>query len=101
MAETDLSVICNRAGNAEGLKSDADCGSGGSGFGATLLQSDCGADGIRPDCVFKADRLGRADDAVHVDSLSERDFLAFINRGDAVFFQNAVDFINSSLISFK
>ena len=101
MPETDLPVFCDRAGNAEALKSDSDCGSSFRGFLCALFQGNSSADRISPNGIFKADRLGFADDFITVDSGVQCNLFAFFNGGDAVFGEDRVDFVNASLIIFK
>ena len=101
VSETDLAVLGNRAGNAECLKSDTDSGSSVGSLGAALLDSDSAAYGVSPYSVLKADRLGLSYDLVAVDSLSKGYIPALFNRGNAVFGENGIDFVNSSFIIFK
>ena len=101
VAETDLSVLGDRAGDAERLQADADGSSRIRRVGAARLDSDRRADGVCPDRVLKADGLGAAHDLVAVYALCKADVPALFDRGDAVLFEDAVDLIDSSLISFK
>ena len=101
MAQTNLTVFGNGAGNAECLQTDTDSGSGISSLLAALLHGDRSADGVRPNGVFEADGLGFANDLVAVDAHVHGDLFAFLNGGDAVFFQNLVDFVNASFVTFK
>ena len=101
VTETDFSVLGNRAGNTERLKSHADFSGGVGGFLCAALYSDSRAYGVRPDGVFKADGLSASHYIVAIDAVSKTDFLAFFNRRNAVFFQSSIDFVNSSFISFK
>ena len=101
MAEADLAVFGDRAGDAERLEADADGSGGVSGLGAALLERDGAADGVRPLGVLEADGLGFLDDGIGVDALFLTDGLALIDGGNAVFFQDAEDFRLASLVSFK
>ena len=101
VAEADLAVFGDRAGDAEALEALAD------GYGrvgsllAALLDGDGAAHGVGPDGVFKAYRLGLADDLVAVDALGKGDLFTFLDRGDTVFSENRIDLVYSSLIVFK
>ena len=101
VTETDLAVLGNRAGNAEGLESLADSGCSVCCLGAALLDSDSCAYGVCPYCVLEADRLCRANDIIAVDTLVEGDLLALVDRGDTVFFQCVEDLSLASFITFK
>jgi len=101
VAETNLTVLSNGAGDTEGLKTDTDSSCCLGCLLATLLKSDGGAYSVSPDSVLKADRLGLANDLITVDTCCKSNFLAFLDGGDAIFSENGVDLINSSLITFK
>ena len=55
VAEADLAVFGDGAGDAERLETDADCGSGVGSLDSAALYSDSAADCVCPDSVFKAD----------------------------------------------
>ncbi len=101
VAKTYFSVLGNRAGNAERLKTYTDFSSGVSGFFATGFDGNGSTDGVCPNCVFKANRLGSSDDFVAVNTLGESDFFALFDRADAVFFQDGEDLCLTSFIVFK
>ena len=101
VAEADLSVIGDGAGDAEGLEADADGGSSVGSLGAAALDSDGAADGVSPDGVLKADGLGLSHYLVAIDALSKSDFFAFFDGRDAVLGEDRVDLIYSSFVAFK
>ena len=66
VSQTHLAVLGNRAGDAEGLKADADgLGSLSSGL-HVLLQGDSRAHAVGPAGIFKADGLDALDDLIGV-----------------------------------
>ena len=101
VAETDLAVFGDRAGDAEGLKTDTDIGSGVGSLLVALLYGDGGAHGVCPLCVFKADWLCFLYDGVRVDARIVADLFALVDRGDAVFLENAEDLRLASFVTFK
>ena len=101
MTETDLTVLGNRAGDAERLKTDTDCGSGVSGLCAALLDCDSGAYRVSPLCVFKADRLCFFNNLIGVDALGVANFLALVDRVDTVFLESGENLRFSSFVTFK
>ena len=101
VAEADLAVFGDGAGNAEGLETDADCGSGVRSLDSAALYCDGAADGVCPNSVIEADGLGTSDDLVAVDALCKSYIFALLDGGNAVLSENGIDFVNSSLIVFK
>ena len=101
MAETDLSLIGNRTWDAERLKTDTESFGSFCGVSATFLYSDCRADGVSPNGVFKTNGLNAADDSVNVNAFVKRNFFAFFNIFNAVFGETLIDLIDSSFVSFK
>ena len=101
MAKTYLSVLRDRTGDTERLQTDTDRSRRVRRFYATFFDRDRRADGVCPNRVFKADGLTSSYDFIAVDTFCKANFFTFFHGGDAVFFKNAVDFINSSFISFK
>ena len=79
MTKTNLSVISNRTGDAECLKTDTDSGSSISSLNATLLDSDSATYCVSPNSVFKADGLSFSNDFIAVNTLSKSDFLTFFD----------------------
>ena len=101
MPQTHLPVVCHGAGDAEGLEADADGGGGVCGGLDALLHGDGGAHGVGPAGVLKADGLDALDDLVGVEAQIVADGAAFLDGTDAVFGQNAVDFVDTSFVAFK
>ena len=92
MSETDASVLCNRAGNAECLKSDTDSFSSfGSGL-AALFECDTAAESICPYGVFKSDILNALDNAVYIYALGIAESLDLfeILEADGMCYKNIV-----------
>src|SRR5699024_5526613 len=69
VAQADVALLSNRAGDGESLQALADGGSAGGGIGQAALDGDGGAQGVSPDGVVEADGLHAADDLVAVDAL--------------------------------
>ncbi len=101
VSETDFALLCNGAGNAEGLKSFADCFRSVCGVHAILFDCDCATHGVCPNRVFKANGLDTLDDCIAVNAFFEADCSCFFEVFDAVLSKNAVDFVYSSFITFK
>ncbi len=101
VSETDLTLFCDGAGDAEGLETNTDR------FGcvcrvfATLLDCDSATDGICPNSVFKSDRLDAFDDTFHVDAVVGANLFGVLDACDAVLSEDGVDFVYSSFIAFK
>ena len=71
MAQADLTLLCNRAGDGESFQAFADGSSAVSSALQAALDSDGGAQGVSPDSVIEADGLDAADDLVAVDALGQ------------------------------
>ena len=101
VAEADLAVFGDGAGDAEGLETDADSGGGVRSLDSAALYCDGAADGVCPNSVIEADGLGTSDDLVAVDALCKSYIFALLDGGNAVLSENGIYFVNSSLIVFK
>ncbi len=101
MAETDLALIRDGAGDAECLKAFADCSSSVSSLGAALLDRDRAADSVCPLCVLEADRLNTLDELVDVETLCLADVSTFLNGVDAVFLDDRENLLFASFVRFK
>ena len=101
MTETNLSLIRNRTGNAEGLQTYAESFRSFRSMLATFLDCYSRANGVRPDCVFKADRLNASYYSVNVNAFVKSNLFAFFNIFNAVFGETLIDLIDSSFVSFK
>ena len=101
MTETDLAVFGNGAVDAKALEANADVFSGFLRVLSACLKSDSGAYAVCPAYVFKADRLDSLSDLVGIEARVFADLAALLNRGDTVLCQNAVDFLDSSVVIFK
>ena len=77
VAETYLAAVGNGAGDAECLKAFADCGGGFGCLTAALLDSDSGAYGVSPLCVFKADGLNVFNCVINIKAGVFCDFFGF------------------------
>ena len=98
VAETNLTLIGNRAGDAESLKAFTDSSSSVSSSCAALLYSDSAAYSVSPLSVFKTDRLDALYKLVDVKSLSLANISTLFDRADAVFLKNSEDLLLASLI---
>ena len=74
MTETYFSLVSNRAGDAEALKTLADCCSSVGSSCSALLESDCATYCVSPLCVLKADWLDAFNDfAEAVEAMPSRE----------------------------
>ena len=96
MTDTNLSVVGNRAGDTEGLKTKTDFFSSLSSVLNLFLNSDCAAYNVSPASIFKADRLNALNDVISINACLITDFLSFLNGGDAVLFKLSINLVNSS-----
>ena len=101
MTETYLTVISNRTGNAERLKTYTDFfGSLSSGLNL-IFECDSTTYNISPSSVFKADRLNAFNDIVSVNTGFVANFFSLFNGGNTVFCEFCVNLIYSSVLTFK
>ena len=101
VAQTDLAVLGDGAGNGEGLDALADDGSSlRSGLGATL-DSESAAEGVGPLSVLEGDGLGVVDDLTRVEALVGADLQSFLEGGDAVVGEALVDLVSAALVTFE
>ena len=84
MAKANLSLISNRSGDTERLKSLADGGGSVRGPAAALLDRDSGAYGISPAGIFKADGLDLLYLVIYVQSGILGDLLRLFDVRDAI-----------------
>ena len=98
MTETNLAAVGNGAGNAEGLQTLADGGSGVGSLAAVLLDGDGGADGVSPLGVLKADGLDVLNHVINVKTCILGDLLGFLNGADAVFGELSENLFFSSVV---
>ncbi len=101
VAESDLSVVCDRSRNAEGLKALADGRRRVRRSAAVLLDGDCRADRIRPLRVLEADRLNVLNHMIDVQPRILADLPGILKGGNAIAVQNFVDLVDSSFVRFK
>ena len=101
VAEADLAVFGDGAGDAEGLETDADSGGGVRSLDSAALYCDGAADGVCPNSVIEADGLGTSDDLVAVDALSEEHLVASVQRLQTVSLQACLDFRHTAIHRFK
>ena len=101
VAQADLAVVGDGAGNAEGLQADADGLGGLGGGGAALLDGDGGAHDVGPAGVLKGDGLNLLHGLVGVDAGCIADALGLFDGLDAVLMQDGIDVVNPALITFK
>ena len=101
MAKTNLSVLSNRAGDTESLKTDTDSSSSVSCLGAARLDCDSCAYNICPLSVFEADGLCFFNDLIRVDTVSIADILTLVDRLNTIFVKSREGFRLTSLVTFK
>ena len=101
MPQTDFTLLGNASGNTEGLKPFANSGGGVSGFFAVLLERNTGAKCVRPNGVFKRDRLNRTNDLFSVDALRKIEIAKGFQIRETVLIQNRLDLTDSSFETFK
>ena len=96
-----LAVLGDGAVDADGLEAHADLpGSLGGGLYAGFDGDGC-AHGVSPAGVLKADGLNALDDLIGVKALGLADLAALLHGADAVLGEDAVDLVDSSLVTFK
>ena len=101
VAQTNLTILGHRAVDAEGLEAHADhLGSLGGSLDAGL-DGDGRAHGVRPAGVLKADGLDALHDLIGIKALGLADLAALLHGADAVLGEDAVDLVDSSLVTFK
>ena len=101
VAETDLAVVRDGAGDAERLEPDADRLGGLGGLLAALLQRDGGADGVRPAGVLEGDVLDALGDLVGVEAPGLADVEAFLDGLDTVLGQFGQDLRFATAVGFE
>jgi hypothetical protein len=101
VSKTYLTVISNRSGNTETLKTFADCGCSLGCLAAVLLDCDCRAYCICPLCILEADTLYVLNHVIYVKSGILCDLLSFLYVLDAILIKSCVDLVNTRLIIFK
>ena len=101
VSETDLAVLCDRAGYAERLKSDTDSFSGVGGAGRAFLYSYGAAESVSPNRVVERYRLYALDDFFYVYALCKADISCLFEVGDSVFGEALFNACHSSFLAFK
>ena len=101
VAQTHLTVVSHRAGNAESLQTFTDSLSGISGLGAALLNSDSSAYGVGPTGVLESDVLDAAHDLTHVDTLLKANLLGVLAGGDTVLSKDRENLVDAAGVGFK
>ena len=86
---------------AERLQTFADLAGGIRSGLDTGLQRDGRTHGVRPAGVLKADGLNALDDLIGVEALRLAELAALLHGADAVLREDAVDLVDSSLVTFK
>ncbi len=98
MTKSNLPAVRYGTGNAEGLKSLSDGCSCLGCLAAILLDRDGGAYGVRPFCVFKADRLNILYHMIYIQSCGLCNFSSLFNRTDPVLGKLCQNLFFSSLV---
>ena len=97
MADADLALIRDGAGDAEGLQAFADAAGGVGGGLNALLHGDGGAELIGPLRVFEADGLSALDDLIGVYALGIVECLDFFKILEAVLFEHGLELRHAAL----
>ena len=101
VAQTDLALLSDRAGDGEGLEALAD---GSCTVGSALqaaLNGNGGAQGVCPDSIVEADGLDAADDLIAVDALGQQHLVAGVEALQAVGLQAGLDLGHTAILGFK
>ena len=101
VAQADLALVRDGAGDAEGLQALADAGSGLGGGLYVLLERDGGAQLVGPLGVLKGDGLNALDDLVGVHALGVVVSLQLFEVLEAVLFENRLELGHATFITFK
>ena len=101
VAQAHVALLGHRAGNAEGLKADAD-GLGRVGGGLHVLLYSYGAtQGIGPAGVLKCDGLHALYDIIGVEALLITELASLLQAAQAVLGETFLNFGHPSLFAFK
>ena len=101
VADADLALVRDGAGDAEGLQAHADAAGSLGGALDAFLHGDGGAQLIGPLRVLEADGLRGLDDLVGVDALGVVESLYFIKFFEAILVQNRLDLRHTTFIILK
>ena len=101
VTDTDLSVVCDRTRDAEGLQAETDFLRCVGSCLYTVLNRDCRADDVGPTGIFKTNWLNALYQIVYINPLVIADLLGLFDRSDAVLVQLCIDLVDSSFIAFK
>ena len=101
VAQTDLTLLSDRAGDGEGFQTFADGSSALGSIGQAALDGDGSAQSVGPDCVIEADGLHAADDLIAVNALCEEHLVASVQRFKAVGLQACLDLRHAAIHRFK
>ena len=97
VTQTNLAVLGNGAGHAEGLEALADDSGGLRGVLGALLDGESAAEGVGPLGVLERDGLDALDDLARIDA----DLLGLLEGGDAVLSEARVDLVDAALVTFE
>ena len=101
MADADLALVRDGAGDAEGLQAHADAAGGLGGGLDAFLHGDGRAQLIGPLRVFEADGLCALDDFIGVNALGVVESLHFIKVLEAILVQDGLDLRHTTFIILK
>ena len=91
MAETNLTSVSNRTGDAESLEAFTDCSSSVSSSSAVLLDCDSSTYCVSPLSVLEADRLNAFDEVINIKTCVLCDLLSFFDGSNTIFSELSVD----------
>ena len=101
VTETYFSVFSNRTRDTESLETDTESFSSVSSAFLSGFDCYCSTECISPYSIFKCNRLYTSNDSFYVYTVSKAVVFCFFKRIETVFFNNDIDFINTSFITFK
>ena len=101
MAESDLTVIGDRTGDAEALQAFANIFCSLDCIFCLFLQRDGGAYDIGPLRVFEAYHLGLLTSLVRIETCCVTDLVGFFDILDAVFVERSENLLDTAVLTFK
>ena len=101
MADTDLTVVGNRTGDAEALQTNTDSLSSVSSILHALLNGDGGTADVCPLSVLEADALRVLTHLVRIYTCLVTNLVGFFNAVDAILLQSSKNLVNTALLTLK
>ena len=101
VAQANLTLFSNRAGDGESFQAFADGSSAVSSALQAALDSNGSAQGVSPDGVIEADGLDAADDLIAVNALGQQHLVAGVEALQTVGLQAGLDLGHTAILGFK